>query len=339
MTKNSPKNLIQDKSTNCELNNIISTQKSEIKALVYGITSKKIPLKTRTLIASEHFKKFFWITSIDSEIQENQIGKILERVVIEYFMNYSKCILSEFTQESLWIDFLLNYFDLKIWVDISLNSKVAESKVTKLIKTAQKIDQDHNIWTQALAKRPDLCASMIFQLPPYLQATIIDWFNERRENNYQHHWTSYTQNFDQIDNYLKSLIKIINTIFFENIVKANLIDTYYEHEWFKAEINYDINKEVYHINIFNNMWYKSVSLSIILTWKYFKKVSPWVKFQRIYDGWINDVKEFYKNRESQTFRSRGKNSHIQASNWMFIDWDIDINTINNIPQDIINKIK
>lgn len=338
MSNNSQKNIEENNSSNGEFSNNTFQERSIIKALVYGITSKSIPKDKRKQLTIENNRKFYWTTNIDNEIQENQIGKILERVVTEYFITYSNCTLSEFTQEWLWIDFILKYFDIKIWVDISLNSKVSESKINKLLKTAQKIDENHNIWTQIPSKRPDLCASMILQLPPYLQAAIIDWFNEWRENNFSNDWKNYVQNVNQIDDYFKSIIKIINKIIHENIVKDSLIDTIYEDYIFKAETSYNIDKEIYQINIFNNLWYRSVSFSIILTWKYFQKVSPWVKFTRIYDSKKNEVRDYYRNRDFIRNHS-DLSTNIQASSWMYSDWDIDITTRNNIPQDIINKIK
>lgn len=338
MSNNSQKNIEENNSSNGEFSNNTFQERSIIKALVYGITSKSIPKDKRKQLTIENNRKFYWTTNIDNEIQENQIGKILERVVTEYFITYSNCTLSEFTQEWLWIDFILKYFDIKIWVDISLNSKVSESKINKLLKTAQKIDENHNIWTQIPSKRPDLCASMILQLPPYLQAAIIDWFNEWRENNFSNDWKNYVQNVNQIDDYFKSIIKIINKIIHENIVKDSLIDTIYEDYIFRAETSYNIDKEIYQINIFNNLWYRSVSFSIILTWKYFQKVSPWVKFTRIYDSKKNEVRDYYRNRDFIRNHS-DLSTNIQASSWMYSDWDIDITTRNNIPQDIINKIK
>lgn len=338
MSNNSQKNIEENNSSNSEFSNNTFQERSIIKALVYGIISKSIPKNKREHLTIENNRKFYWTTNIDNEIQENQIGKILERVVTEYFITYSNCTLSEFTQEWLWIDFILKYFDIKIWVDISLNSKVSESKINKLLKTAQKIDENHNIWTQIPSKRPDLCASMILQLPPYLQAAIIDWFNEWRENNFLNDWKNYVQNVNQIDDYFKSIIKIINKIINENIVKDSLIDTIYEDYIFRAETSYNIDKEIYQINIFNNLWYRSVSFSIILTWKYFQKVSPWVKFTRIYDSKKNEVRDYYRNRDLIKNNS-DISSNIQASSWMYSDWNIDITTRNNIPQDIINKIK
>lgn len=338
MSNNSPSKSPKSGKNNSELNKRTAQRISEIKNLVYWITSKNISLRKKMLLSKENFNKYYWTTTIDKEIQENQIGKILERVVTEYFITYSNCTLSEFTQEWLWIDFILKYFDIKIWVDISLNSKVSESKINKLLKTAQKIDENHNIWTQIPSKRPDLCASMILQLPPYLQAAIIDWFNEWRENNFSNDWKNYVQNVNQIDDYFKSIIKIINKIIHENIVKDSLIDTIYEDYIFRAETSYNIDKEIYQINIFNNLWYRSVSFSIILTWKYFQKVSPWVKFTRIYDSKKNEVRDYYRNRDFIRNHS-DLSTNIQASSWMYSDWDIDITTRNNIPQDIINKIK
>lgn len=339
MSNNSPSKSPESGKNNSELNKRTAQRISEIKNLVYWITSKNISLRKKMVLSKENFNKYYWTTTIDKEIEKNQVWKILERVVIEYFFKYSRCSLSEFTQEWLWIDFILRYLDLKIWVDFSLNAQLAESKINKLLKTSQKIDNNHEIWTNISSKRPDLCASMILQLPPYLQANILNWFAKWREDNFQHHWTQYTESNHEVENYFAAIIKIINTIINENIVRDNLIDTIFEYDLFKAETIYNIDKEIYTINIFNNLWYRAVSFSIILTWKYFQKVSPWIKFTRIYDSKNNQVKDYYRNRDLKRDEYSQNEFNYSSSSWMFVDWDIDHNTRKNIPQDIINKIK
>lgn len=338
MLNNSQNKKTQKSSVQSELNKKTSQRISEIKSLVYWITSKNIRLRKKIMLSKANFNKYFWTTSIDEEINQSQIWKILERVAIEYFIKHARCSLSEYTQEWLWIDFILKYLDLKIWVDFSLNAQLENNKINKLLKTAKKIDEDHEIWTKIQSKRPDLCASMILKLPPYLLANIINWFTKWRENNYQHHWSKYTENYSEIDEYLISIIKIINNLVNENIVRDNLIDTTFEYEWFIGKTYYDIDKEIYHISIFNNLWYKTLNFSIILTKKYFQKVSPWVKFTRIYDSIWNKVKDYYRFRDEHREESKTTNNSW-SSNWMFVDFDFDVDPENTIPQNILNKIK
>lgn len=311
--------------------NKISDEVKEIKSLVYWLVSKEIQLSKRLYFKREHYKKFWNLTTLDEEIEKNQVWKLLERVIIEYFYYNCCCKLTDLNQEKYWIDFIVKLFNIKIWIDFSINQNydAMKYKMKKINNTACDIDNDKTIWTNNILKRPDLIGNLFINIPHDIRNDIVTWFKWWKDETYKLHWLNYTFNEKIISDYFNDVISQYLEVLKKTIWVNNLTDANYVDDWYNFICKYDSVWENFNILIYELTGNKVLEFSVSLTNKYFSKMDSTSKVNRKY-SYAQKWKWMYKTREKEDIPS-------QNSLWLYEELNID--ELKNLPQNIINKIK
>lgn len=213
----------------------ISSQQAETLTAVYGIIYSNVSTKKTSTALKKFFAKYIsserWnmFSQMNSEIEKRQFWKIMERVIIEYFLNSQMWITSYASQDMTeWIDFIFKIGNIKIGTDITIikNKKSIEIKKQKIDNQSYLVDyplesNKNEVWVW---RQVDAVSLTHFYLPNKLQQYIFEWIQKWKENNYNWHWSDYIskQEKEKIDHHFLDVIWFLQSFFNKIFVKQTI---------------------------------------------------------------------------------------------------------------------
>ncbi len=227
--------VVRDPNFSSDSQEKISSQQAEILTAVYGIIYSNVSTKKTSTALKKFFAKYIsserWnmFSQMNTEIEKRQFWKIMERVIIEYFLNSQMGVTSYASQDiTEWIDFIFKIGNIKIGTDITIiqNKKSIEIKKQKIENQSYLVDyplesNKSEVW---IWRQVDAVSLAHFYLPNKLQQYIFEWIQKWQENNYNWHWSNYIsqEEKEKIDHHFHDVLWFLQSFFQKIFVKQKI---------------------------------------------------------------------------------------------------------------------